>query len=424
MTRGTPQWVAVAVGMFSLLACNVGKPPATDGGLEEDAGQQGTDAGGGFLPATHRTVPPLQADPGKTMTPLTLVTITTTGDALASQLDGFSDALVQSQWWKTVSQPYSLAIPAASIHVTGPAITTPMASGDIVQYIENLIADGAPAPNGSTLYLLYLPSTSSFSDSTFEGYHGAFPAEDTSAGDSYAAVQQVAVSPPVTLLDAATITASHEILEASTDPDHNGWFVGPAPSQPWLASVWESLQPGHIEVGDLCEHTRYVESYANTPYTYQRIFSNPLALQGSDDACLPLLTEPYYSVSIDQDWYLFHPGDAVSIPFTGWSTAERDNWFVYPHFVQSSSGFASLSSGGFAVSTTLGTGTVAPCTPVQAMNNGAQGTLTFTVPSSAVSGDWVVLRVASFVEGGGTDGCDTPLVEDSGHEWFVGVYVQ
>jgi hypothetical protein len=420
--RSLRYFVLALLGV-SATACSIGRAPTADDAGVGQSQDAGADAGA-FVPAPHRTIPPLQAQPGMTMSPLTLVTITATGDAFGPQLNDFGDALIQSQWWHSVSQPYALAMPAASLHVTGPTITTPMAEADLVQYVQNVIANGGPAPNGSTLYLLYLPETSSFSDTTFGGYHGAFPNEDSSAGDSFAFVQHQAVSFPVTQLDALTITASHEILEASTDPDHNGWYVGPAPSQPWIASVWESLQPGHIEVGDLCEHTRYVEPYGSSVYAYQRIFSNPLALSGNDDACLPLVTEPYFSVSTEQDWYLSHPGDAVSIPFTGWSSAERGNWLVNPHFEQSSSGFASFTNGGFAVTTTLGAGNAAPCTPFPGMGNGVDGTLTLTVPTQAVPGDWIVLRIASFVEGAGTDNCYTPLTEDSGHEWLVGVYVQ
>jgi hypothetical protein len=198
--------------------------------------------------------------------------------------------------------------------------------------------------------------------------------------------------------------------------------VGPAPAQAWTASIWESIQAGHIEVGDLCENTRVVEPYEDAGYLYQRIFDNQIALDGGDDPCLPLNGNPYFNVTIQQDWYQATAGQTVVIPFTGWSSAPTSDWFIYPEYAQSTVGLLALADGGIDAGTELGIGNAAPCFLRPAMNNGVSGTLTLQVPTTVVPGDWAVIRILSFHEGGGSAGCADPLTEDP-HFWPVGVYV-
>jgi hypothetical protein len=380
--------------------------------------------GGIFVPAAHRTIPPLARNSGALSTPLTLVTITAVNDALAPVLQDFGDALIQSQWFRTVGAPYALPTPTASIHVADqPAIGGAMSSIDIVTYLQNVIGDAGPSPNGSTLYLLYLPDAGSLSDTSFVGYHSPFPSPTSSQGDSYAVVSWGALESQETHRDQLTQTASHEILEAATDPPDRGWCVGPAPAQAWTASVWESLQSGHIEVGDLCEGTRIIEPFEDAGYLYQRIFDNQIALDGGDDSCVPLLAAPYFNVTVAQDWYPVSAGQVVVIPFTGWSSGPTANWFIYPAYDQSTAGLVALADGGLDAGTDLGIGNAAPCFLRPAMNNGVSGTLTVQIPSTVAPGDWAVFLIRSFPEGGGADGCETPLADDP-HFWPVGVYVQ
>jgi len=109
-------------------------------------------SGSTFQPAGHLTLPALSPWDGRTTSPMTLVTITASNDDLAPTLQAFSDALVQSQWFQTVGAPYGLQLAAASLHVTGtPAINTSLTDAQIVGYIQAVIADGGPSPNGSTI---------------------------------------------------------------------------------------------------------------------------------------------------------------------------------------------------------------------------------------------------------------------------------
>ncbi len=356
------------------------------------------------------------------MSGLTLVTITASNDSLAAPLQAFGDALVQSQWFQTVAAPYSLAAPVASLHVTGaPAITTTLSQPEVVAYIQAVIAAGGPQPNGNTLYLLYVPEQGALNGS-FGGYHSAFPTDSTTLGDSFAAVQWSSIFAPLTQFDLLTTTASHEILEASTDPAHNGLCIGPASAQPWTQSVWASLQTGHIETGDLCEGTLTGESYEDAGYYYQRIFSNPIAEDGGDNPCIPTAPGPYYGTTIPEDWYAASPGDTLQIPFTGWSSAPTASWLLYS-FALSASPDLDAGVPDPSVTSALGSGAGPSCDPREACNNGTAGTLTVQMPPQAVPGDWGVYGLDSFVEGYGTGGCETPLDGDLHHRWLVGIYV-
>jgi hypothetical protein len=360
------------------------------------------------------------------MSGLTLVTITAGNDSLAPSLQAFGDALAQSQWFQTVAAPYGLAAPVASLHVTGaPAINSLLTESEVIAYIQAVIAAGGPQPNGHTLYLLYTPEQGGLA-STAGGYHSAFPGQSTTGGDSFAAVQWSLVEPPMTQLDALTLTASHEVLEASTDPAHDGLFIGPASEQPWTDSIWTSYQTGHVETGDLCEGTLTEETAGDAGWTYQRIFSNPLAQAGFEDGggdpCVPALTTPFYSASIAQDWYPASPGDTLQIPFTGWSSAPTADWLLYSYTVSA----APDLDAGIAdpvVATTLGQGAGSLCNPRQALNNGVTGTLTIQMPATAAPGDYGVFALDSFVEGAGSGGCSQPIDQDQHHRWLVGAYV-
>ena len=126
-------------------------------------------------------------------------------------------------------------------------------------------------PTDPEFYLLYLPSGAAFSDNAACGHHAHYPDLASSLGDEYAAVRHC-VFEDQSILKHQTITASHEIAEAVTDSPTNGYRLPLPPSPPWAGSVWQSIQPPRIEVGDLCEGTRIKEGVAPT-FSYQRVLA-------------------------------------------------------------------------------------------------------------------------------------------------------
>ena len=80
-----------------------------------------------FAPAEHRPWPQLvppggDGGAGHVLAPMTLVTILTANDTLASDLFAFSDASIASAWWHAVGDEYGVSAAEKSIHVTGAAI--------------------------------------------------------------------------------------------------------------------------------------------------------------------------------------------------------------------------------------------------------------------------------------------------------------
>ena len=295
-----------------------------------DSGSDAADAGAPFVPAAHRSFPSLARNTGRVLAPLTLVTIVASNDSLSAPLFAFGDALVSSTWLKEVGAPYALGA-ATSVHATGPAITANPAPADMTAYIQSLIDGGkAPAPNGETCYLLYLPDGVSIASGPgpFSAYHSPYPAYGQGLGDGWAVVSRAKpYGGGETQLEELTRIASHEVLEAATDPGWTSYAVAPAATPPWTGSVWSVFQvPGPIESGDLCEGTRTFEP-ANGGSEYQRILAPSPPVNG--DPCLPAPAEPYYDVSTPSDWYaLGADAGTVSIPITGWSSAATDDWLV------------------------------------------------------------------------------------------------
>jgi hypothetical protein len=211
-------------------------------------------------------------------------------------------------------------------------------------YIQSLIDGGtAPAPDGETCYLLYLPDGVSIASGPgpFSAYHSPYPAYGEGLGDGWAVVSRATpYGGGETQLEELTRVASHEVLEAATDPGWTSYAVAPAATPPWKGSVWSVFQvPGPVEAGDLCEGTRTFEPDGGSEY--QRILAPSPPANG--DPCLPAPAEPYYDVSAPADWYALG-GDAgtVSISITGWSEAATDDWLVIATVAQASAGFASV----------------------------------------------------------------------------------
>jgi hypothetical protein len=397
---------------------------ATDDAADLDAADaDDTPEEPAFAPAAHRPWPQLQPNTGRTLSPMTLVTIVAANDTLASGLFAFGDAAIASSWWKQAGSEYGVGPAARSVHVNAPAITASMKTADVVQYIADAIGDaGAPAPDGKTLYLVYMPKGTGVTDvpASFAGFHNAYPGGEAGVGDGFAVVTRVAPGYGETELDELTLVASHEIMEAATDPGIDSWKLPDPPNYPWQGTVWSSIQAYGIECGDLCEGTRIHEPL-DGGYEYQRIWSNAAARDGGDP-CVPPIALPYENVSVPKDWYKVASGQSVAIPMTGWSTAPTGNWLVAAYNAYSTTAFAKVDYGaGVTIATDLGVGTRKNCYAFQAMNNGTNGILTVTAPAAAGAGDYIVVILQSFREGPGN--CITPAADDYDHEWPVGVYV-
>jgi hypothetical protein len=301
-------------------AGDAGQPP--DAGDAGDAGEPPDAGDGGFVEASHDAFPQIPYGGGPVLTHPALVTITFPNLAVTAQAQGFDDWIAASSWLVTVGAEYGVGDgpPPEDVELdAGPPPWT--GPSDIAAFLEGCFDAGAlPAPvaDGGQLYLLYLASNTPLKGicSSVLGFHDR--------GDYQGVAFAYAVIPdcPESVtgfpdLENLELVASHEIVEAATNPYSKGWELTDK-SNPWWA-------PGFGEVADVCEGQIWQDPDAGW-YT-QLIWSNQQAALGTGSPCVPLPTTPYFNVSPQPDSPItIDAGSSLAIPITGWSTAPVQPW--------------------------------------------------------------------------------------------------
>jgi hypothetical protein len=372
--------------------------PADDAALADDATP--------FVPAAHPAYPQVPSNSGKVVTNLKLVTLVAANEPLATQLFGFSDALGASGWWAQAAREYGLGALVSSKHLTGPAIDGDIGLDAGTRYVAAAAAAGGITPDEETLFLLYLPPGTNAVDAQgaplcdIGGSHDFQPTGPA----LFAFVQRPCPGgPPNALpeLDLLTGAASHEIVEAATDPFNDAYTLpAPDPVAPWTGSIW--LTYGG-EIADLCPGAAAREE----SYLYQRFWSNAAAATGGDP-CVPAPSGPsFFNTSVPKGWYALAAGASLTIPITGWSTAPTADWLVGAVRQHD-------TTGGLTVAITSPTSATRNGHTFATINNGRTATLTITAPASAISKGWALVDVDSFAVGAGNA---------APHTWRTGVYV-
>jgi hypothetical protein len=256
-----------------------------------------------FDEAPHLAAPQAQTLGGPVLAHPTVVPVLFAGDPFVDSLTQFHAALPTASYWHTTTAEYGVG--ALS---TLPAIVStdaPPTSDDELQAWLRANADGShpgwPRASADTIYAVFLPDGAALTlgDGTsckvFEGYHS----ETTDAvGGSllYAVVARCIPSVDTKIsLDRVTGTASHEYVEAATDPHP---FTAPA----YLGIdaddyVW-SIAPG-VELGDLCENRATAVEDLVAGFAAQRTWSNAAAAAG-DDPCVPAAPGSVYIAATPQ----------------------------------------------------------------------------------------------------------------------------
>ena len=289
-------------------------------------GDAGLD-GGAFVEAEHVPLAQVPDNGGPVLPAPEVVTIHYQGDPGQAHNEAYDDWIVGSDWLRTVGASYGVAPGNSLAKVVLPEAAPATLSDEDIQalLVQEIDAGVLPPPAGgpgpfatSVLYMLYLPgettvTSGSFGTScqSFGGYHSE---DDLAARPFPYAVLPLCYGSQ----DEQDIAASHELIEASTDP-----FPGSAPAwvfddptQPW------TFVPG--EVGDLCTETSVVED----GFLAQRIWSNQAAGAGLDP-CVPEPAGPYFNVSPDPaNLVMARAGETVTFDLTGWSTEPMPPWAV------------------------------------------------------------------------------------------------
>jgi hypothetical protein len=291
-----------------------------------------------------------------------LVTVTFLGDPLADQLQTFGNAVEGSQWWTDVTSGYCEGDAGACIGVGAPAVSVRYPTAPAKVYTDTSLPEPTtkhpsslrawladainngdlPAPEpppaqsniSNTLYLLYFPlSTTILLDGqggcfNAEGYHGSMEIDGEQV--AYAVISECPGAgmgtPPITTLQGTTITASHEIVEAATDPSDLafGYYLNINDTSTW---GWSDVEFGG-EVADICVDPFGFDQdeWTEGGFTYQRIWSNPQAAAGTDP-CAPLIPNfAYFNAAPAQSFFVLDVGSSVTFEVDAFSSAPREDW--------------------------------------------------------------------------------------------------
>lgn len=311
------------------------------GGATPGDSGSGSSAGGDGGPV----LPQVENNGGGILTAPDIVTVTydatlytnvIAGQAatMITDLQAFDDGIMSSTWWATVTADYCGAngcVGQAGVHISIPSEppgdgtstcgTQPCytdsaigATASLKAYLSGLFGNGTlPAPTAQSLYVFYMPNSvtidvdGELSCVAIGGYHDSLTVGALDV--PYAIVPicdpETTASPNVaelTIEQTATLAASHEIVEATTDPhggevasggdasgnQYLGWYLTSPANQPWAFFAGG-------EVADLCVDVFGLgqDRWAEGGYVYQRVWSNTNAA-ASRDPCVPTPADDVY----------------------------------------------------------------------------------------------------------------------------------
>lgn len=288
--RGT----CVALGL--VLAAGCGDNLKVDGDV--DAPPFSTEEFGRAMPQVAG------ANSGVLATP-TVVTITYDGDPHRADLEAFFRDFAASSAWAAQTQEYGVGPlnVGPPRHLPGPAPAR-ITDGQIVGILRANLAGASPpwgTPSADTVYDFVFPEGTIVDDGDgylccedYDGYHW----DDQVGGVDVAYAIQCACpgfdGPGIDDLQQLTVVASHEIVEAVTDPRGEGYAEADA-----AHTIWDFVYGG--ETADMClaADTAYWVNPADMHYAIQRSWSNAEARAGHDP-CVGEAQRPYYQAIPDQ----------------------------------------------------------------------------------------------------------------------------
>ena len=233
---------------------------------------------------------------GPILTAPVVVTITWDNDTGRATFESFGDEIGGSSYWSAAVGEYGVGpvVSGTSNHVH--LSTTPptqWGDTDVRNFLTANIGGILPAQTSQTIYVFYIApgTTYTFQNqnacNSIGGYHDAFPSQNGPIA--------YAVLPNCNTDMKTTQYASHEIGEASTDPQPE---ISPGLlsfDDPYLAFFF--WQRNNLENGDACEFfpdSDYVEQNP-FPFQVQRLWSNKQGPLGHSP-CQPY-TATYFNVA-------------------------------------------------------------------------------------------------------------------------------
>lgn len=231
-----------------------------------------------------------------------VTTITVTGDDpdLVARLERFGEVDTRTGWWRTVVDGYC-AIPGDCIGdgqrgtSTRLEVSLPdeVSDVDVAELLARQAQRGRFGPlDADSLLLLYLPERVTLTDAGAGRYCGGGPRGLHGALRTDGGPAAYAVVPRCGGEAQLTATASHEILEATTNPDpaRRGFaFQGGSADGGFTAAGVEPVDPCGLITLDT--HRTTIEG----GFTVQRAWSNRAAALGHNP-CVPAPDRPYVAL--------------------------------------------------------------------------------------------------------------------------------
>jgi hypothetical protein len=268
------------------------------------------------------------------------VTITFASYDLEAVVQSFGDWLVGSTWLTTVGEEYGIGAGTHLKKVVMPDQAPSQVSQlDIIAFIDQKARGGTiPAPSSgdsNLIYVVYYPASTTINLVDSQGnillqscvldgfagihFHGLVDGVDAPIA-ALPECSSLTAGTGLTTAEFTELYASHEIIEAATDPFPDtspGYQLDP--NDPWAALG--------REIGDLCVDN----AMPPTPegFRAQRIWSNAAALRGGSP-CIPFDSgDLYYNVSPTPAGPLqIQAGQSTDVEVAGWSTLQGTTWLL------------------------------------------------------------------------------------------------
>jgi hypothetical protein len=253
----------------------------------------GAQSSGGPAAPDADALPAVVDQGGPTLNTPHIVTVTWAADDAGATMRDFDRKIGASSYWKQATSEYGIGTASATdviIQAPPPATWDDTQIDGWVQSQVMSSSAGWPQPDGETMYVVFLPAsvklTSMGQDAcaSYGGYH-------TDLGGNpdivYALVPEACYQGTAfSLVDNATSSAAHEIVETATDP-----FGNESPAYLGFDAnhvTWELWTDWQDELADACEFRSdaYYKEGADLPYVVARIWSNAAAAAGRDP-CAP-----------------------------------------------------------------------------------------------------------------------------------------
>ncbi|HET6147941.1 MAG TPA: hypothetical protein VFH68_10450 [Polyangia bacterium] len=267
-----------------------GAHPPVDGGAPDD----------GFKPAEHPRLPQVANYGGPVLESPKVQPIFYPADDGAADVRAFLDELTGTDYWRQTTAEYGVGpltlLPAITVSSVAPLIIgDDEIRGNLVAQTTGIAPAWGPA-DPSTIYMVVLPPGTSGTAqggnccTDFTGYHSEAPAGAVTIPYAVICACNGTSGADLTPLQERTLTISHELIEAATDP-----FIvtNPAFRQADRADLVWTMATAGGEVADMCvlnPDANYIPAGAN--YMVQRSWSNAAARQ-SRNPCVPARTPAY-----------------------------------------------------------------------------------------------------------------------------------